>query len=650
MVAVVAWSPCIIIIALVIFSQTATVIISCTATDTTATASASFVVSGGVNNQIKGIFKEQRTSCRRRQRRRSENRAPKSLCRPLRGSLDDGDAIAGTGRTGGGGAKRKRRQNQRRRTEGNTNTVEHKGHRVDAAAHRAAKNIILGQTSRLSVAPMMDYTDRHFRAMARLVSGRTLLYTEMVAADDLLTRGRQGAVQQRDAVQQLLGQSAAIPEGPSVLQLGGNDASQLYEAANVYHKYSGVHSCEYTALNLNCGCPSPSVSGKKRFGAALMKDPAHVARLVRAMHDGVDGRLPITVKCRIGLHDASGAGAPFSRRAYEEARSSRAEYAALRDFVGTVAADGIATHFQVHARVAVLGGALSPADNRRIPPLRYGHVHQLARDFPELQFVLNGGVRSLSHAQEELEAGGDGAAAPLAGIMVGRAFVGDPWGFATADEALYGECSDRLGEGRGPIPSDPPCPPLPRDRREVLRAYGRHADREERRAPPAQVRRALVAACAHLFAGEAYGPRFRRDLDEIAGRPARLEREATVRAWSGGGADGAAAAFTAAAAPPAASWDALQARDDARPAWDAREPPLSELIMEAAQRNFGDEVLERSRSESYEKKLWEEEEARRRRAKGEPVLFIGADDGGKFSNSEKVSGGVVDGWFNNGLD
>jgi len=139
------------------------------------------------------------------------------------------------------------------------------------------KNDLLNKHSRLCLAPMMDYTTRHFRTIIRLISSNILTCTEMVAADDLLSN------KSNSNIQHLFGQSTIIPEGPSVLQLGGNDASQLYNCAKTYHDYSqrNKNICEYTAINLNCGCPSPSVSGKRCFGASLMKDPKHVSKLVR---------------------------------------------------------------------------------------------------------------------------------------------------------------------------------------------------------------------------------------------------------------------------------------------------------------------------------------------------------------------------------
>ncbi|KAL7434052.1 hypothetical protein ACHAXM_003873 [Skeletonema potamos] len=503
-----------------------------------------------------------------------------------------------------------------------------------------ANDDLLNKHSRLCLAPMMDYTNQHFRAMVRLISPNILTCTEMVAADELLVD------KTNRNWKQLLGQSAVIPEAPSVLQLGGNDASLLYNCARIYHEYSQKfdNKCEYTALNLNCGCPSPSVSGKRCFGAALMKDARYVTTLVRAMHDGVERKIPVTIKCRIGVYDNYG-NTPFSRETYDRI-SEKKEYDKLRQFVETIASDGIVTTFQIHARIAVLGG-LSPADNRRVPPLKYDYVHRLADQYPELNFVLNGGINSLAQVKDEL----DGHAS-LAGVMVGRAIVADPWSFSMADELIYGDANvDKVQKQH-----------LCTNRRELLEAYGRHADNEELHNDPAAIRRSLVAACAHLFAGEPNAHRFRMELDEISARPERLQREARAKVWSSiarGGNTGAsilASAFSSTSAgiqavdsPAAAAlgWDDIQAIDD-NTQWDENEPPLSELILEAAHRHFGDKVLSSSRKESYDKKVWEEEEARVRMAKGDRILSVVERSGNDEEN--KLSGGVVDGWLKNGLN
>ena len=497
---------------------------------------------------------------------------------------------------------------------------------------RNIKNDILNKHSRLSLAPMMEYTNRHFRTMIRLISNNILTYSEMVAAEELLSGRRNSNVKH-----ELLGQSSIIPEGPSVLQLGGNDVEQLYNCAKIYHDYSKTTKskrCEYTALNLNCGCPSPSVSGKKCFGAALMRDPNHVAKIVRAMHDGVEGELPITVKCRVGLYDNTDE-IPFTREAYDK-QSNEKEYDQLCRFIETIANDGIVTSFQIHARIAILGGTFSAADNRKIPPLKYEYVHRLCKDFPELNFVSNGGIRSLEQAKNDLEG------SKLSGIMVGRAMVADPWSFGMADQLIYEDDIDNQQH-------------ICANRKELLEVYGRHSDYEEQQNEPAAIRRSLVAACAHLFAGETNSKQFRMELDEIAGRPERLERERKAKAWSSGSstASGGGSALTSAFAvsssttttkSSAVGWDDIQAIDNTRPTWDANEPPLSELILEAAHKHFGYEILNLSRKESYDKKIWEDDMAKRKVANGKPILSVTS------SGDEKVSGGVVDGWFNNVLD
>ena len=240
--------------------------------------------------------------------------------------------------------------------------------------------------------------------------------------------------------------------------------------------------------------------------------------------------------------------------------------------------------------------------------------------------------------------------------MIGRGMVADPWGFAMADELIYRDANDDKQQDQ----------PLCTNRREILEAYGRHADHEEMHNNPATIRRSLIAACAHLFAGERNAKQFRMELDEIANRPERLEREARAKVWSSSdkGVSTLASAFAvssfssegwdsiqpAKASTPGSSWDDIQAIDD-NTKWDEDEPPLSELILEAAHRNFGDEILSSSRQESYDKKVWEEEEGRRRTSKGDVIMSITEKSSSNNDKDDsKVSGGVVDGWFNNGLN
>src|SRR5512138_286529 len=245
---------------------------------------------------------------------------------------------------------------------------------------------------RLSVAPMMDWTDRHERAFLRVISGRTLLYTEMVTTGAILHGDRD----------RLLAFDAS--EHPVALQLGGSEPADLAACAR-----EGA-ARGYDEINLNLGCPSDRVQ-RGRFGACLMTEPALVAEGVAAMIAAVD--IPVTVKTRIGVDETD-------------------SYEALQAFVATLAAAGCRS-FTIHARKAWLSG-LSPKENREIPPLRYEVVYDLKRDFPDLEVVLNGGVQSLEEAAAHLRQGVDG-------VMIGRAAYQAPYILAEADRAIFGEDS-----------------------------------------------------------------------------------------------------------------------------------------------------------------------------------------------------------------
>ena len=439
-----------------------------------------------------------------------------------------------------------------------TNAAAHHNNR---GAECSAKYDELMGASKLSLAPMMDYTDRHFRHLVRMISNRTLLYTEMVAASTI-TYERAGVEQKYrethpDAsddevkhgyddhyLRRCLGQGRIAPEGPSVLQLGGSDPQRMFQAASTVMEMTERGHCDYTALNLNCGCPSPKVAGKGCFGAALMEDPALVAELTKALHDGSDGKLPVTVKCRIGTDTDQ----PFTKQGYASI-DSEAEYRKLCDFIETVASNGIVTDFSVHARIAVLKKSFSPSDNRKIPPLKYEFVHRLAEDYPELTFTLNGGIDSLSQALQRFDEYPN-----LCGVMIGRGWAADPWSFAMADKLLYNDSTYS-----------------PQNRLEILRRFGEHADEEERTGDPIKIRRFIIKAVTPLFAGEHNGKKFRIALDEIAGRPKKLKAQGK-------------------------SLDS--------------EPAISQLILNAAIENLSEEVLLRSPEESYERSLLAEAQRR----------------------------------------
>jgi tRNA-dihydrouridine synthase A len=242
---------------------------------------------------------------------------------------------------------------------------------------------------RVSVAPMMDWTDRHCRYFHRLLSKHTWLYTEMVTT---------GALLHGDVPRHL---AFSDEEHPVALQLGGSEPGDLARCATLAQEWG------YDEVNLNCGCPSERVQ-QGAFGACLMAEPALVADCVKAMRDVVS--IPVTVKHRIGIDDVS-------------------EYGFVRDFVGTIADAGCEV-FIVHARNAILKG-LSPKENREIPPLRYDVAYQLKRDFPSLEILINGGIETYEQAQLHLE--------HVDGVMFGRQAYHDPWILAQVDGLFYGE-------------------------------------------------------------------------------------------------------------------------------------------------------------------------------------------------------------------
>lgn len=243
--------------------------------------------------------------------------------------------------------------------------------------------------ARLSVAPMMDWTDRHCRYLHRLLSRETLLYTEMVTAPALV---RGGALHLLEYSPQ---------EHPVALQLGGSDPQELAQAARL-----GADA-GYDEINLNCGCPSDRVQSGT-FGAVLMREPARVADCVAAMREAVD--VDVTVKCRIGVDDQD-------------------PQEVLPEFLTQIRAAGC-DRVTIHARKAWLQG-LSPKENRDIPPLDYDLVHRMKAEFPDMHVSINGGITSLNEARVHLDAG-------LDGVMIGRAAYHQPTDIlAEADVQIY---------------------------------------------------------------------------------------------------------------------------------------------------------------------------------------------------------------------
>lgn len=242
---------------------------------------------------------------------------------------------------------------------------------------------------RVSVAPMMDWTDRHCRSFHRKITRHTWLYTEMVTT---------GALLHGDIARHL---DFSKEEHPIALQLGGSDPADLAKSAKLGASWG------YDEINLNCGCPSERVQ-KGAFGACLMAEADLVADCVKAMRDAVS--VDITVKHRIGVDQIE-------------------SYDFVRDFVGTVAQAGCVT-FIVHARNAILKG-LSPKQNREIPPLKYDFAYRLKSDFPQLEIILNGGVKTSTEIDLHLQ--------HLDGVMLGREAYHNPYLLADFDARYYGD-------------------------------------------------------------------------------------------------------------------------------------------------------------------------------------------------------------------
>lgn len=238
----------------------------------------------------------------------------------------------------------------------------------------------------------MDWTDKHCRVFHRQITRHSWLYTEMVTT---------GALLYGDVARHL---DYSAEEHPVALQLGGSDAADLATSAKLGQQWG------YDEINLNCGCPSERVQ-KGAFGACLMAEPNLVAECVKAMRDAVS--IDVTVKHRIGIDQID-------------------SYDFVRDFVGTVAEAGCTT-FIVHARNAILKG-LSPKENREIPPLRYERVYQLKRDFPQLEIIINGGIKTVQEIDLHLQ--------HVDGVMLGREAYHNPYLMASFDARYYHDAAD----------------------------------------------------------------------------------------------------------------------------------------------------------------------------------------------------------------
>lgn len=332
--------------------------------------------------------------------------------------------------------------------------------RSQAAFGRRRRRVVL------SLAPMMELTDRHFRYLLRQITERTLLYTEMITAQAVMFGDQE----------RLLG--LHVGEGAVALQLGGADPQQLADAAKIGQQFG------YTEINLNVGCPSDRVQSGS-FGACLMAQPQLVAECVIAMREAVT--VPVTVKHRIGIDQTD-------------------SYEFMRMFVTTVAGGGTHGHpadgpaadaFMVHARKAWLSG-LSPKENRTVPPLRYAEVYRLKQDLPHLTVELNGGVAGLKQVRQHLEY--------VDGVMVGRALYEDPLRFAGADSLI----AEVVGE-----PAADTAPAIT-PRQVVQRMLPYIEERMSSGAPLHAITRHMLG----LFRGRPGGKAWRRALSQNVHLPA----------------------------------------------------------------------------------------------------------------------------------
>ncbi|MGB1219893.1 MAG: tRNA dihydrouridine(20/20a) synthase DusA [Alcanivoracaceae bacterium] len=290
---------------------------------------------------------------------------------------------------------------------------------------------------------MMDWTTRDYRYLARLISRHTLLYTEMVTAHALL----------HGDPERLLAYNT--PEHPVALQLGGSDPSLLAKACHIAAPFN------YDEINLNVGCPSDRVQNGS-FGACLMAEPALVAECVAAMRE--NSRAPVTVKTRIGIDDQD-------------------EYEFLFRFIDTVRAAGC-TSFTIHARKAILSG-LSPKENREIPPLVYDRAYRIKQDFPDIEVIINGGIRDFDEVRNHLH--------QVDGVMIGREAYQNPWFLREADAVVF--------DDQHPLP----------ERTDVCRAYAAYVESRfsQGHHPKHALRHVL-----NLFQGVPGARAFRRHLSE----------------------------------------------------------------------------------------------------------------------------------------
>jgi len=304
---------------------------------------------------------------------------------------------------------------------------------------------------RFSIAPMMDITNVHFRFFMRLLTRYSTLWTEMIHSNALTHNEEQrpGFLRFHKI------------EHPVVLQLGGNAPDTLAKAAEL---------CElagFDEVNINCGCPSEKVQSGC-FGAVLMKEPEKVAECVRSMREAA--KIPVHVKCRIGVDDED-------------------SYEFVKHFVETVWKTGGCSHFIIHSRKCILNG-LNPHENRTVPPLKYEVVQQLKQDFPEVQFSINGGIKTYEQIDRFLD-----PSLKLTGVMVGRLAYENPWVLSDIDRRVF------------------QLPNQSRSRKELLQVYAEYGDREVA-LNPKLAWPSLTKPIINLFHNEPHSAVYRRLLSD----------------------------------------------------------------------------------------------------------------------------------------
>lgn len=321
----------------------------------------------------------------------------------------------------------------------------------------------------ISVAPMVGWTDRHYRYLMRHITREAILYTEMVMDA--------AVVHNADRVGDFIGRSCDA-EDPLVVQLGGCDPEVLGEAAYLCQSLGG-----YKEINLNAGCPSNKAK-RGGFGAELMLDPELTRQIVHSMTRRATAS-KITVKCRLGTNKLNG-------------------WDNLCSFVNCCKAGGV-NEMVVHARICVLSG-LTPAQNRTVPPLDYDMVHRLVETYPDMRFHLNGGVHSFAEVDAHLGRGPSEealkyASSPVCGVMIGREAYNNPWSLADVDNYFYGRENPGFS------------------RREVLEAYLDYCDDVQSHEDSNRASTPILCKPMHnFFHGSTWNRKYKVSLDELAKR------------------------------------------------------------------------------------------------------------------------------------